>query len=178
VVWFPVAAATLMSTAFSLFAGHAALLLVVLIAVLSVAVYWCCLLCFAAMAAIGRHWADCLVRATGLVLIVPLVLLARLSGDYVHFAVMFPYYYLTIATNSYHSARFPWGDRAMGVMDGMQLRTLVYDVSGETEQRLGQLTPDAGTYGGPVCTVRFIGGFFLEYEYSGVIGCTASGPVR
>jgi hypothetical protein len=85
-----------------------------------------------------------------------------LSGDYVHLAVMYPYYVVKIRSHpdwQSKEVRFDWGDDAVTALDGLLLKVLVYDASGKI------VVGDRPDLGGGEVTVNiqhFIGNFYLE----------------
>jgi hypothetical protein len=97
---------------------------------------------------------------------IPLIGLSVFAGDYIHLAVFYPYYMFEIHQHSdwqSKAIRFPWGDNAVLVTDGLQFRTLIYDASGKTviEDRLD---PNIGVR---VNVRQLAGNFYMELMYSG-----------
>jgi len=113
-----------------------------------------------------RNWN----RAVGFPAIVicalPLIFIGAISGDYVHLTVLSPSYVYKIRQQPdwpSRETRFGWGDDAITVLDGMQLKVLVYDPTGKTQVGEGP-GPDGGLR---TSTRHLIGNFYLLYVYTG-----------
>jgi hypothetical protein len=135
-----------------LFTGVAVVLFWLLAAVLKLGID----LCRGQWMSLGRR---SIVIATS----APLVGFAFLSGDYLHLFALYPYYMPKIAAAPEEVVRFAWGDDAVTVLDGIQLRVLVHDGSGMTKAAVGVERPGPeGLEGLRVNTSHLIGDFFLE----------------
>jgi hypothetical protein len=161
----PLAIAVLTSTVMSFIAGPG-WILALLLGALSFIGWAVALLVSTIRAAIRRHWRSAALLSCAFVGALPLVFVGILSGDYVHLALMYPYYAVQIRQYPDWQAketRFSWGDEAVTVLDGIRLRTLVYDASGKTV--VGD-RPDPKVGGLRLNTRRLIGNFYLELDYS------------
>jgi hypothetical protein len=116
-----------------------------------------------------RNWK----RATALPCVLPvalaLVFIGARAGDYIHLAIMLPYYSYEIRLQPYWQSkpiRFYWGDRAAWALDGIQLTWLVYDASGKTVR--GSDQPHFGDGYGELGldTRHLIGNYFLSTYHS------------
>ena len=76
------------------------------------------------------RWRTAAVRVLIVVAALPLVAAGFLAGDYIHLAINYPHYRAVIDGTETRPVRFPWGDYAVTVMDGIKLTTLLYDESG------------------------------------------------
>jgi len=157
--WFPIGVALAASTLESFRPGPLALLvfLVSVSLILGWAVTGIFQLCSAAW---RRQWRLAAKRLAHLAIGATFALVAFRSGDYLHLAVLYPSYRATISQTAQRPVMFPWGDDAVTVLDGMRLRTLVYDESGKT-------TENARIRDG-FCTIdrRLVGNFFIEQDIS------------
>jgi hypothetical protein len=95
---------------------------------------------------------------------IPLLIIALISGDYLHLLTLYPYYRHKIAESSERPVRFPWGDAAVMATDGMHLRILIHDESGTTRAAVG--TEIHGPEGFWVSTDHLLWNFFLEEAYT------------
>jgi hypothetical protein len=154
----PIGAAILGGTAKSVFPGPPAFP-VVLIGVLTVLIWTLIGVGKLIFDLCHRRWLISGARLLQITACLPLAVIGAASGDYVHIALFYPSYRMTIAKSPDGPVRFPWGDAALTVLDGMHFRTLVFDRGGATEAVLGrQLGPD----GLPKFTRHLIGNFYLE----------------
>ena len=118
----------------------------------------------AALAGMRRKWILSGVRLISLAASLPLAYLGLVCGDYVHLAVMSPHYRRVIEHSPPGAVRFPWGDSAVLVLDGLQFRTLVYDDTAETAGLVGtERMKQEGIF---AQTDHFVGNFFMEHEYA------------
>ena len=125
-----------------------------------------CLVAFAGavLAALRKRWARCGVRLAVVAVSVPVALAGPACGDWLHLLVMYPYYRSVIARQPQRPVRFPWGDRALTVVDGLDMRTLVYDDTGSTRRLAGL---ERRTSDGLFVTDRpFVGNFTIEQLYN------------
>jgi hypothetical protein len=160
----PLAIAVLASTVKSFIAGPG-WILALLLGALSLIGWAGVLLVSTIRAAFRRHWGRVALLCGAFVGAPPLVFVGILSGDYVHLALMYPYYALQLRQDpdwQSKEARFGWGDEAVTVLDGVRLRTLVYDASGKT---VGD-RPDPEVGGLRLNIQHLIGNFYLELRYS------------
>jgi hypothetical protein len=123
-----------------------------------------------------RQWRLSGERLILLIIAFPLIFLGLRSGDYVHLAVLYPYYREKIAQTSERPVRFPWGDAAVTVLDGIQYRTMLYDDTGKT----GEMNDveQHRAEGLVVIDHRLTGSFFIELTISCqllVAGCAIPG---
>ncbi len=81
-----------------------------------------------------------------------------------HLLTLYPYYRQKIAESPEGPVRFPWGDAAAWVTDGIHLRILIHDESGTTRAAVGIESP--GPDGLWVSTHHLLGNFFIEEVYS------------
>jgi hypothetical protein len=115
-------------------------------------------------AAFGRRWRRMALRFFQAALSLPLLVVGLVSGDYVHIAIMYPYYIAVIRAHPGKPVSFPWGDQAVFVTDGLQFRTLIYDPDLPSKRIVGIEQRN------PVSELRFvtthvIGKFFLEQTF-------------
>jgi hypothetical protein len=124
------------------------------------------LLVSTARAVMRKNWKRSALLPCALVVALPLIFLGIFSGDYVHLAVMYPYYVIEIRSHpdwQSKEVRFYWGDDAVSALDGIRARTLIYDASGNIV--VGD-RPDRGGDGIKVNIQPFIGNFYLELSYT------------
>lgn len=94
----------------------------------------------------------------------PLAFIGLKSGDYVHLFMLSPYYLSAISKNTERPVRFYWGDEALMIWDGFQLRTLVYDGRGKSTEELSkELDTERRKEGLSSETTRLFGNFFVEH---------------
>ncbi len=150
------------STLWSVFAGPLGFLLL-MISLLIVAVSLIAVLSGVVSALFGRQWRLFGERLIVLVVAAPVVVTGTRLGDYVHLALLYPYYRENIAQTSKRPVRFYWGDQAVSVLDGLQLRSLLYDDTGVTTVTTTQERDDQG-----LCTFRqhLMVNFFIESLHS------------
>jgi hypothetical protein len=111
----------------------------------------------------GR-WRVSVRRLVLLMVAATLTFFGAWSGDYLHFAAAYPYYSQKIKETTGRPVKFYWGDQAVTVLDGLQVRNLLYDDTGKVN-----LTDHLGEDDGPgfcISTRRLIGHFFIEYVIS------------
>ena len=162
----PLAIAVLASTVKSFIAGPY-WILAMLLGLLSLVVWTVALLAPAIRAMIRRNWKKAALFPGAFLLSLPLVFLGILSGDYIHLAVMYPYYAVKIRSApdwQSKEVQFYWGDDAVSVLDGVQMRVLIYDASGKIA--VGD-RPDRSNGGIKSNIQHLIGNFYLEHQYSG-----------
>lgn len=108
-----------------------------------------------------RQWRLGAKRLMLLMIGIPLALIGAESGDYLHLAILYPSYRAEIAQASERPVKFPWGDQAAFVGDGLQFRTLVYDDTGNTARAAPRVEEG-------ICVTdnRLIGNFFIELSTS------------
>jgi hypothetical protein len=161
-VGIPVAVAILASTVKSFNARPWGLL--VLLLGESFLVGWTVMLLASTIRAAFRHnWKRAALLPCAFVCSLPLIFVGVLSGDYIHLAVMYPYYVVKIHSQPdwrTKEVRFDWGDEAVTVLDGLRARVLIYDASGKTV--VGD-RPDLGSAGIRVNMQHLIGNFYLEF---------------
>jgi len=159
----PIGAAILGGTAMSVFPGPLGVL-VLLIGFLVVLIW--------ALIGVGklifdlchRRWLASGARLLQITACLPLALFCAVSGDYIHLALFYPSYRITIAKTPDGPVRFPWGDAAVTVGDGIHFRVLVFDRSGATEAVLGRRP---GPEGLSTITNHLVGRFYMEETFSG-----------
>jgi hypothetical protein len=157
----PVAIAILASTVKSFIAGPW-WILAMLLGALSLVGWTLVLLAFTILAAFRQNWKRAALLPCAFVCSLPWIFVGIQSGDYIHLAVMYPYYAVKIySAPDWRSkeVRFDWGDDAITVLDGLRARVLIYDASGKTI--VGD-RPDLGSGGVRVNIHHFIGNFYLE----------------
>jgi hypothetical protein len=106
-------------------------------------------------AALRRNWRDAATLVAAIGLAFPSTILGMSAGDYIHLAILYPYYLARIDPNS-KEAIFPWGDEAVSAIDSSRFRSLVYDVSGQTaegERRNGDAR---------ITTSHLVGRFYIR----------------
>lgn len=162
-IWFVVGASVGGGTLWSFFPGLWGFLSL-LLAAAAVLVCWLAGLGGVAGDLSRRRWRRSGVRSLLLAASVPLAFLGANSGDYVHLAALYPSYWPQIAESPDGPVRFPWGDGAVSVLDGMRLRTLVYDRSGETRATVGVDQQDSTGF--RIFTRHLVGNFFAEERHS------------
>ena len=122
--------------------------------------YWLMALSLVAAAAFSRRWIASGLYAIALAASVPLACVGLKSGDYLHLFMLYPYYRTVINGTVERPVRFYWGDEALMIPDGFQLRTLIYDDSGGTERELNTARREDGL---SFETTHFLGNFFMEH---------------
>jgi hypothetical protein len=163
----PLAIAVLASTVKSFIAGPG-WILACLLGTLCLMGWAVVLLVSTIRAAFRRHWRRVALLCSALVGALPLISIGTFSGDYVHLALMYPYYAVQIRQSpdwQSKETRFYWGDEAVTVLDGLRARTLVYDASGKTV--VGDRPDDTNVGGLRLNVQHLIGNFYLETCYSG-----------
>jgi|ERR1700733_4859122 hypothetical protein len=131
-----------------------------LLGALSLAGWIVVLLASTIRAVVRRNWKRAALLPCAFVCSLPLIVLGVLSGDYVHLAVMYPYYAVKIRSHpDWQEVRFDWGDDAVTALDGLLARVLIYDASGKIV--VGD-RPDLGGGEVRVNIQHFIGNFYLE----------------
>jgi hypothetical protein len=126
--------------------------------------FWLTGLVKLANAIFHRWWRLLGIRLILLVMSVPLVVIGVISGDYIHLFMMYPYYRHVIDHSPNGPIRFAWGDSAVSALDGLQLRILIYDRTGETRQKINIETQNSeGIFQE---TDHFLGNFFIEHIYT------------
>lgn len=100
-----------------------------------------------AMAVWRRDWRKIAIWATALVLAVPAILAARTttSGDYVHLAIMYPYYAMQPEYQSNKPFSVPWTNEGFLLTQGCD-RSLQFDPSGKAKAEERRVVPDAYSY--------------------------------
>ncbi len=118
----------------------------------------------AGFAALRKQWARCGWRIGIVAVSLPIALAGFVRRDLLHLLVMYPYYRSVIAGTPQRPVRFVWGDTALFVMDGLDMRTLVFDDTGTTRRLAGadRDGPD-GLY---VTDDRLLGNFYLEHLHN------------
>jgi hypothetical protein len=102
------------------------------------------------------------VLSTALICLPLLTILSYLLGDYIHLAVMYPYYIAKIHEDPNWQSkefRFGWGDS--GTLS-INLRVLAYDASGKTV--VGERLNPAGDL--PEHVRHLIGNFYMVEAYN------------
>ena len=161
-------AATLTSVVYSFFPGPF-FALALLSAVVIIAVWVVALFCQVIYALIKRLWTRSALLVTAVAVACPLAILGALSGDYIHLIALYPKYHSIVSNDpdgQSKAIRFPWGDAAIGVLDGIQLRTLIYDATSLTQDRAGKIWRDQETRL-IIYTRHLLGNFFIEDAKSG-----------
>jgi hypothetical protein len=156
----PFTIAILASTVKSFIAGPW-WILAMLLGVLSLIGWTIVLLASTIRAVFRRNWKRASLLPS-FVCSLPLIFLGILSGDYIHLAVMYPYYAVKIRSHpdwQSKEVRFDWGDEAVTALDGIRARVLIYDASGKTV--VGD-RPDLSSDGIRVNVQHFTGNFYLE----------------
>ena len=126
--------------------------------------YWLIVLSLIIVAPLSKQWMAFGLGAISLAASVPLAFVGLKSGDYLHLFMLYPYYQSVIDKTSERPVRFYWGDDALVIPDGFQLRTLVYDDSGRTEKELNkELNMERRKEGLSSETARLLGNFFMEH---------------
>jgi hypothetical protein len=159
----PWAIAVIASTAHSFAPG----LLAIILGLLAIVAWAVALLVSTTRALFRKTWKRAVALPGAFICAVPLIVLGALSGDYVHLAMLYPYYVAKVHEHSdwqTKEVRFAWGDDAITVLDGPQLRVLVYDASGKTV--VGD-RPDPETGGLRVDAQHLVGSFYLILAYPG-----------
>ena len=127
-------------------------------------VYWLIALSLVIVAGLSKQWMDFALRAVSLAASLSLAFVTLGSGDYLHLLIAYPYYRSVINNTAGRPIRFYWGDDALIIPDGFQLRTLVYDDSGKTEKELNkELDTERRKDGFSSETTRLLGNFFMEH---------------
>lgn len=107
----------------------------------------------------GKRWRILVEQITLLIVVLPIIVTGPLLADYIHLAILYPYYSHKIAQTSERPVTFVWGDQALTVLDGLQMRTLLYDETGATSATSNEKRNDEG-----LCTFRqhLIRNFFIQ----------------
>jgi hypothetical protein len=105
-----------------------------------------------------REWSNAAFIGAGVGLAALLALPILRAGDYVHLAVMYPYYEYRVAASNGDRMIFDWG--ADGMAGNSTDYFLVYDRSGDL-QKTGTLQLSAGAPELPVFVRHLIGSFYL-----------------
>ncbi len=157
-VLFLLGASTAGSTLMSLLPGPLGFLLA-MISLLVIIISMIVVLVGAGSALISKRWWLSGQRLLVLAVAATIVPMGLRSGDYVHLALLYPYYHEKIARTSKRPVWFPWGDQAVTVLDGLQRRTLLFDDTGATTASTDTERDNEG-----LCTFRkhLIGSFFIE----------------
>jgi hypothetical protein len=113
-----------------------------------------------------RRWRAGVGRVLLLAASIPLVGIGFRSGDYVHLVALYPYYLYRIEQTPKRPVAFEWGDAAVTVVDGLHLRTLLYDDSGETRAQVGVGRRHPEEEGLWIETSHFVGNFFLQETFN------------
>ncbi len=124
------------------------------------------LLALAAASLFDHRWGNGIRALPAIAWLVLLVPFTAIAGDYVHFLLMAPYYAWTILHTPGWDRKpieFVWGDAAMFVTDGLQVRTLVFDLSGTTGKLVDHVLP-AAEKGLGVSTTHFLGPFYMRCD--------------
>lgn len=124
-----------------------------------VVLYWLVATLRVVAAAFSKRWRVSGFRAVSLVVSIPLALAGLETGDYLHLLLFYPHHWNVIKRTAERPVRFGWGDEAVTVMDGLKLRTLIYDDSGKAEK---QLNLERRGEGLSSMTVHLFGKFFIE----------------
>jgi hypothetical protein len=114
-----------------------------------------------------RNWKRAAFLPCVFVCSLPLFFVGARSGDYVHLAVMYPYYVAKIRSHpdwQSKEVRFYWGDEAVTVLDGLRARALIYDASGKIV--VGD-RPDPDQADLRTNVQHLFGNFYIELNYSG-----------
>jgi hypothetical protein len=109
-------------------------------------------------AARKRHWRRTISIAALLVVVWPVILLLLRSRDYVHLALMYPYYRAMI--DNAPKLTIPWGDIG-GPGVSPLIGVLVYDRTGETAAEIG-VHQDRREPAISVATTHLVGNFYLQ----------------
>jgi hypothetical protein len=107
-------------------------------------------------AAWGRAWNKMLIAAIALIGVWPLMWASWISGDYVHLALMYPFYASQITAADAHPSepiRFGWGQQRTGMI------VLIYDPTGKTLLGDGQNPIEHAI---STRTRHLIGNFYIE----------------
>lgn len=119
-----------------------------------------------------RRRANFIAQRLALIMVeLPLIFFGLQSGDYLHLALLYPYYQYEISSTSTRPVRFYWGDQAISVLDGIRIRTLLYDETGKVAATAPLV--DEG-----MCVIEhpLIGNFFIEYVIS-ILNVTRCGTL-
>lgn len=94
----------------------------------------------------------------------PLAFVGLKSGDYLHLFMLYPYYWSVINETTERPVQFYWGDDALMIWDGFQLRTLIYDDRGRGNEELSKsLDRERRKEGLSSETTHLLGNFFMEH---------------
>lgn len=86
----------------------------------------------AGSALFGKKWQLLSERIILLVVIIPILTIAPRLGDYVHLAILYPYYRQKIRQTSKRPVEIIWGDQALSALDGTDTQVLLFDETGLT----------------------------------------------
>lgn len=131
-----------------------------------IGMYWFVVLVLVVVALFSKQWMASSLRAVSLAASVALAFVGLKSGDYLHLFMFYPHYRSVINKTTERPVLFYWGDDALIIPDGFQLRTLVYDDSGKTDEELSKkLDTERRREGLSSETTHFVGNFFLEHAH-------------
>jgi len=157
--WFPISASLIGSTLWSLFPGPAGFLFLIM-SCLVILGYLITMFALIGASIVRGQWHAGARRVALVAIAVPISILGIRSGDYLHVVVAYPYYRLKIAQTAERPVRFPWGDQAVTVADGLQFRALLYDDRGEMNLIDHRVGDGNGVFW--VSTRRLMGQFFIQ----------------
>lgn len=109
-----------------------------------------------------RRWGRALLTAAILVLVWPAMPPLIRAGDYLHFALLYPYYFSKLDDRP--TASFAWGDRGGFAGSQIVFRSVQYDRTGKLAAEEGNGTLDTGV-GEPkflTSTQHLFGDFYLR----------------
>ncbi len=136
------------------------------LALLLAAAVWLPVLAFlAGLSAWRRQWRRASLRLTVLLATPACLLSGSEAGDYVHLALMYPFYRAAIGSDAGGPVIFDWGDSAILILDGFKARQLVYDPTSATAALVGREKVDPTGLGGyPLITTtqHLVGPFYLQ----------------
>ena len=143
---FPVAAAAMLVVlrSFSWW-GFVVLGFLILIAAVIAAI---AVMVMGVMAVMRRDWRSIAAGGVALVLAVPALMSTRtvtLPGDYVHLAIMYPYYAMLPEYRSGKAFSIPWTNEGFISTQGCD-RSAQFDPSGKTKAEERRVAPDAHYY--------------------------------
>ena len=132
----------------------------------AIGIYWLIVLILVSVAMFSRQWMASSLRAISLAASVLFAIIGLKSGDYLHLFMFYPHYRSVINKTAGRPVLFYWGDDALIIPDGFQLRTLVYDDRGKADEELSkELDTERRKEGLSSETTHFLGNFFLEHAH-------------
>jgi hypothetical protein len=158
-LWLPTVASISGGALWSIFPGPLGFLFLV-VTKLTILVWWMVGVTKISIVVLHRQWSILAGRFFVFIVSIPIIYAGFACGDYIHLVTFYPFYWQRIDGKAVGPVRFPWGDEAVSVLDGLQFHTLVYDGSGSTKVGFGA---DSKYFEALRTSTRhLIGNFYIE----------------